>query len=171
MGFNKCGSDFLFQISFEIARREVVQRFIDFRLKRKMASLRNLLLTLSLFLACWLILPQISNGRHRHRNNGLDTLLTAGVLAKVLQKNGGGHHHHPIFIPIPIPVHHHKEHDHHHHHGSHAMPQFQQLRHPGAMPAAQQPLVGYQAVPMGQSEAYVQHSPFQGTDEVKVIVV
>ncbi|GFQ86231.1 uncharacterized protein TNCT_682651 [Trichonephila clavata] len=139
-----------------------------------MAILRSLLLTLALFLACWLTLPQTAfSHHHRHRNNGLDTLLTAGVLAKVLQKNEGGHHHHPIFIPIPIPVHHHKEHDHHHHHGSHAMPQFQQLRHPGAMPvpSVQQPMVGYQVVPMNPSEPYVQQSPFSGTDEVKVIVV
>ncbi|GBN46813.1 hypothetical protein AVEN_98818-1 [Araneus ventricosus] len=140
-----------------------------------MPLLRNVVLALTVFAACLFTLPKSTSGHHhKGRNNGLDTLLTAGVLAKVLQKNDGGHHHsHPIFIPIPYPVH--KEHhhdDHHHHHGTHHMPHYQQLRHAGVPTiGGHPPFVGYQPVPMSQQVEYVQQSPFQGTDEVKVIIV
>ncbi|GIY15835.1 hypothetical protein CEXT_345431 [Caerostris extrusa] len=140
-----------------------------------MLLLRKFILAFTVVVVC--CLPQTVAGHHRkHRNNGIDALLTAGVLAKVLQKDGGGHHHsHPIFIPIPYPVHHghHGHHeDHHHHHGTHAAPQYQQLRHPGLMaPMVGPPLVGYQPIPMNQPAQSVQQSPFQGTDEIKIIVV
>ncbi|KAG8195340.1 hypothetical protein JTE90_001360 [Oedothorax gibbosus] len=40
---------------------------------------------------------------HKHRNNMEELLLLTGILAKVLQKKGGGHHKHPIPVPIYIP--------------------------------------------------------------------
>ncbi|KFM66026.1 hypothetical protein X975_22549, partial [Stegodyphus mimosarum] len=43
-----------------------------------------------------------------HQNNMEELLILTGILAKVLQKQGGGHHKsHPIPIPIFIPMHHH----------------------------------------------------------------
>ncbi|CAL1286714.1 unnamed protein product [Larinioides sclopetarius] len=62
--------------------------------------------------------------RHHHNNNRLMELLTAGIVAKVLQKQegdgGGGHEYYPV--PIHLPMHHHGHHMHasgshqHHHH-------------------------------------------------------
>lgn len=66
---------------------------------------------------------------HHHNrggNSGIEMLLAAGILAKLLNKHHHGHHQsHPIPIPIPIPVHHggghhevhHAHHGHHDHHG------------------------------------------------------
>ncbi|XP_055937836.1 uncharacterized protein LOC129967164 [Argiope bruennichi] len=139
-----------------------------------MPLLRNVILVLIVSVVCLFTLPKSTSGHHhKGRNNGLDTLLTAGVLAKVLQKNEGGHHSHPIFIPIPYPVHQEHHHDdHHHHHGTRHMPHYQQLRHAGVPTiGGHPPFVGYQPVPMSQQMEYVQQSPFQGTDEVKVIIV
>lgn len=67
-------------------------------------------------------------GHHGNRgggNSGIEMLLAAGILAKLLNKHHHGHHQsHPIPIPIPMPVHHGgggHEVIHHHsgHHGHH----------------------------------------------------
>ncbi|GFY20869.1 RNase H domain-containing protein [Trichonephila clavipes] len=78
-----------------------------------------------------IIMGAMQNGRghgHRHHNNNrLMELLTAGIVAKVLQKQegdgGGGHEYYPV--PIHLPIHHHhghgmgmsasESHGHHHH--------------------------------------------------------
>ncbi|GFT99944.1 hypothetical protein NPIL_79951 [Nephila pilipes] len=55
--------------------------------------------------------------------SGLETLLAAGILAKLLGKRHHHGHHQHIPIPIPVPVHHHGGgHEvmvHHGHHGHH----------------------------------------------------
>ncbi|GFR15982.1 uncharacterized protein TNCT_504281 [Trichonephila clavata] len=67
------------------------------------------------------------HGHRHHNNNRLMELLTAGIVAKVLQKQegdgGGGHEYYPV--PIHLPIHHHhghgmgmsasESHGHHHH--------------------------------------------------------
>ncbi|GFT39733.1 uncharacterized protein NPIL_56301 [Nephila pilipes] len=66
------------------------------------------------------------HGHRHHNNNRLMELLTAGIVAKVLQKQegdgGGGHEFYPV--PIHLPIHHHhghhmaasENHGRHHHH-------------------------------------------------------
>ncbi|KAF8781667.1 hypothetical protein HNY73_012042 [Argiope bruennichi] len=58
------------------------------------------------------------NAHKHHNNNRLMELLTAGIVAKVLQKQegdgGGGHEYYPV--PIHLPVH--SGHGHHHMHAS-----------------------------------------------------
>ncbi|XP_015915031.1 uncharacterized protein [Parasteatoda tepidariorum] len=68
-----------------------------------------------LLISILLLLGYCEAGRH-HNNNKLIELLTAGIVAKVLQKQEGGHHggHEYVPVPIHVPVHHHG----HHHHGS-----------------------------------------------------
>ncbi|GIX89084.1 uncharacterized protein CDAR_122941 [Caerostris darwini] len=66
-----------------------------------------------------LIMGAVRSGQsHRHHNNNrLMELLTAGIVAKVLQKqegDGGGGHHEYYPVPIHLPVHGH----HHHHEGA-----------------------------------------------------
>ncbi|XP_015909889.1 uncharacterized protein [Parasteatoda tepidariorum] len=45
--------------------------------------------------------------------SGIETLLAAGILAKLLGRRHHGHHSVPIHIPYPV----HHDHGHHHHHG------------------------------------------------------
>lgn len=45
-------------------------------------------------------------GKHGGGGSGLEALLAAGILAKILRKKGHGHHHK-----------HHEHHEHHEHHG------------------------------------------------------
>lgn len=61
---------------------------------------------------------------HHHDDGGVggvETLLAAGILAKLLRHHHQHHgHHHPVPIPIPVPVHHEGHHHHllvHGHHG------------------------------------------------------
>lgn len=79
------------------------------------------LFTLFMF-ACSLSVapPGVQAKHHHHNNNRLMELLTAGIVAKVLQKQEGdeGEHHEYYPVPIHVPVHHHGHGHHDHHHGS-----------------------------------------------------
>ncbi|KFM66940.1 hypothetical protein X975_05506, partial [Stegodyphus mimosarum] len=68
------------------------------------------LVIVSCMLSIDILLPVVLAGHHGNRNqNGIELLLAAGILAKLLRKKGGGGGHH----------HHHHGHDHGHgHHGS-----------------------------------------------------
>ncbi|CAL1278205.1 unnamed protein product [Larinioides sclopetarius] len=82
----------------------------------------------SLLLSTELWIKSVTAYHHNNRgNSGIEMLLAAGILAKLLNKHHHGHHQsHPIPIPIPIPVHHggggHEvvHHGHHDHHGHHS---------------------------------------------------
>ncbi|KAG8195349.1 hypothetical protein JTE90_001368 [Oedothorax gibbosus] len=71
-----------------------------------------------LVISCSLVLPVVSFGGNHHDHHGLEVLLAAGLLAKLLKQ----HHKHEVHhVHIPVPVHHHEEHHGHHeeHHGHH----------------------------------------------------
>ncbi|KAG8195344.1 hypothetical protein JTE90_001364 [Oedothorax gibbosus] len=93
---------------------------VEVTLTRSMTMLRpSTILTVALFFT-WCSTQTSAHHHHHHKghhNNKFGTLLTAGVLAKVLEKKHGGHHHHPqpMFIPVPVPVQGH----HGSHHGGH----------------------------------------------------
>ncbi|GFT99961.1 hypothetical protein NPIL_80011 [Nephila pilipes] len=79
----------------------------------------------SVLLMAELWVVPVSLHHHNNRgNSGIEMLLAAGILAKLLNKHHGHHQSHPIPIPIPVPVHHggggHEvvhHHGHHDHHG------------------------------------------------------
>ncbi|KFM66941.1 hypothetical protein X975_05507, partial [Stegodyphus mimosarum] len=87
-----------------------------------------------LLLSCDLWIGALAGHHHHNRgNSGIEMLLAAGILAKLLNKHHGHHHQsHPVPIPIPVPVHHgggehevvvhggHHGHHDHHGHGSNA---------------------------------------------------
>ncbi|GFR07451.1 hypothetical protein TNCT_394891 [Trichonephila clavata] len=76
----------------------------------------------SLLLVTELWIVPVEMHHHNNRgNSGIEMLLAAGILAKLLNKHHHGHHQsHPIPIPIPVPVHHGGGgHEVVHHHGGH----------------------------------------------------
>ncbi|GIY58632.1 uncharacterized protein CDAR_226241 [Caerostris darwini] len=95
-----------------------------------MASLKNIIViscfSLLLSTEFWMSTVTAMHHNNNRGNSGIEMLLAAGILAKLLNKHHGHHQSHPIPIPIPVPVHHgggHHEvvhHGHHDHHGHHS---------------------------------------------------
>lgn len=159
-----------------------------------MVVLRSLILTGALFFACWFTLPFPTDaGGHHGGGHGLETLITAGVLASVLQKKKCGHGHGrtagrssgcPHEQPAPNARAVHYIHHPVMHHAPPAPPPMMQYVPQQPAPFTQavhympahmmpQPVIRYtQQAQQAQQESYAQTlQHFQPTDKVEVIAL
>lgn len=84
-------------------------------------KLTTLATIFSILLSFTLFLPSMALYNQNRGNSGIEMLLAAGILAKLLNKKHHHHQQHHVPIHIPVPVHHggHHEVSHHGHYDHH----------------------------------------------------
>ncbi|KAG8195352.1 hypothetical protein JTE90_001371 [Oedothorax gibbosus] len=83
--------------------------------------LTTLTTILSLLLSSTMFIPALALYNQNRGNSGIEMLLAAGILAKLLNRKHHHHKQHHVPIHIPVPVHHGGNHEviHHGHHDHH----------------------------------------------------